>query len=215
MKIFISYSRADEFIAERIYAELRERGADPILDAKNFEIGDSIADSIQRAIEDADEVVAVLSDSALKTDWVRHEISSAMALKKRIALILNNVSVDRLPETWNKDLACNLNDIQRYYGQVEQRIAATGRSEPPSPAVSPESRPLRPGDYVSIPEQPQPPVMGPKGLVSWQEEMTQHAGAMARVIEVDSDRYVRLKPGEGWWWAMDWLEPLPPQGADA
>lgn len=214
MKIFISHSSLDKWIARRLSQDLQALGASTFLDEKDIETGDSIGDSIQQHLVESDELLILLSPAALASHWVLLEIGGARALGKRLVPILLHVGPNELPHPLQKDLARDLNDVDKYYDEVRRRIAGAPEPRPrrtrrpPTSAASPRRRTFEVGDSVRIPSHPQQAFISSKGRVVWHDTMTAHAGKVAVVTEVDDDRTVKLDPGDDWWWAMDWLEPL-------
>jgi hypothetical protein len=246
MKIFISHSSRDSWIAHHVSEDLRKLGAHTFLDAKDIATGDSIDGTVRKHLKESDEILILLSREAAKSWWVQLEMSAAWALDKRLIPILLHVGVNKVPEPFRDSLARDLNDVRSYYDEVKRRVDQGSPAEPPSepppgprggdpgpgdapppraarydvtapnvdlPATSP-GRTFDVGDVVRIPDRPQPDVMGPRGpALTWEPPMTVHVGKRATVVAVESDRSVRLSPGEGWWWAMDWLEPVEPPAA--
>jgi len=199
------------------------------LDEKDISTGESIDEAIDEHLNECDEILILLSPAALASHWVLMEIGGAKALGKRLIPILLHVGPNDLPPPLGKGLARDINDVEKYFEEIKKRAApetkrATGRKrvEPTqasqrgtarktasatSAATARRRRTFKVGDLVKIPDQPQMPYAGPKGNVSWKEGMDTHLGKTATVIEVDTDRTVKLDCDAGvWWWAMDWLE---------
>jgi len=219
VKVFISHSSLDKWIARRISQDLEALGATTFLDEKDLETGDSVDDAIQEHLSECDEIVMVLSPAALASHWVLLEIGGARALGMRLVPILLHVGPNDLPSPLGKGLARDLNDIERYYDEVAKRLlgqaAPQPQQTPRSPATSQAEaasrrrRTFSVGDLVRIPDQPQPQFVTPGNQsVAWKDEMTTHAGKTATVTLVDDDRTVLLDVSPTWWWAMDWLEPV-------
>jgi len=79
VEVFISYSRADSSKAVLISAALQKAGVTVWLDRHSVEAGDSWVTSVFRGLETADFVVALLSPSAVASQWVRKETETALA----------------------------------------------------------------------------------------------------------------------------------------
>jgi hypothetical protein len=217
VKIFISHSSHDKWIARRISQDLEALGVTTFLDEKDIETGDSIDDSIQEHLKECDEIVMLLSPSALDSHWVLLEIGGARVLGMRLVPILLHVGANDLPAPLSKGLARNLNEIEKYYEEVKRREEGD-LVEPPRPRVRRRSRgptiarPRRDyaeGDLVRIPDRPRSPFVTDEDIpIEWLDEMDAFIGNVATVTVVDDDRTVKLDvDGEAWWWAMDWLEP--------
>lgn len=121
MKVFISHSSLDQWIARMIARDLEVRGIVTFLDEKDIETGESIDDSIQEHLRTCDEVLMLLSPAALESHWVLVEIGGAKALNKRLIPILVHVGPNELPQPIAKGLARDLNDVEKYFDEVEQR----------------------------------------------------------------------------------------------
>ena len=93
--IFISYSKKDSDFAWKLAEDLEKRGFKIWID-RAISGGEEWRQSIEGALQEAGEVVVVLSPNAVSSDWVMHEGSVAYGLGKpmypvRMAL------VDKLP----------------------------------------------------------------------------------------------------------------------
>jgi hypothetical protein len=87
--VFISYSRKDEAIMQRIVAFLRERGIKIWLDHEKLIPGTPIwEEEIEKAIMASSAVIAVMSPDSKISEWVRREISLADQNHKQIFPVL-------------------------------------------------------------------------------------------------------------------------------
>lgn len=82
--VFISYSRKDLEIAERIIDGLAGDHFEPWIDWKNIPKGEEFWDEIQRGIESADVFLFLISPDAAQSDWCNREIVHALKNGKRI-----------------------------------------------------------------------------------------------------------------------------------
>lgn len=93
--VFISYSSADNVLAGRLYADLREQGFHCWKYDFDLEIGDPIRKSIENAIRRHDYVIAILSKTSIQSEWVRHEVDEALKKEKRLRVnILRPIRLD-------------------------------------------------------------------------------------------------------------------------
>ena len=84
-QVFVSYSRRDEAVMQRIVAFLRGEGINVWLDNEKLVPGTPIwEEEIEKAIHSASAVVVVLSPDSKKSVWVRREISLAERYQKRL-----------------------------------------------------------------------------------------------------------------------------------
>lgn len=213
MKIFISHSSRDRWIARRISQDLVALGATTFLDEKDIETGASIDDEIGKHLRECDELLLLLSPSALQSHWVLIEVGGAKALGKRLVPILLHIGANEMPAPISKHLARDVNEIEKYYDEVGQRIV--GRA---IPARAPEPRPPRtrrrpPRNYAIgskvriVPARP-PDVARPEYFIAWKAEMDAFLGKTATATLIDRDNSMRLDIDQGAnWWAFEWVSP--------
>jgi TIR domain-containing protein/SH3 domain-containing protein len=214
MKVFISHSNRDRWVARKISADLNEIGVETFLDEKDIETGESIDEAIGNQLKDCDECLIVLSPASLNSHWVLIEIGGAKALGKRLVPILLNIGVNDMPAPISKHLVRDINEIEKYYEEVKNR-----HSTPVPPRPRPSAQRQRAiearkrktfsvGDIVRLPSATPSPnfVDRPKYVITWNEKMDSYLGRVASVTEVDKDRSVRLDIDDGErWWAFEWL----------
>ena len=66
LKVFISHSSRDLWVAQQIAAELQRCGADTFLDEADIAQGDDFDDEIMRAEEQCNELLVLLTPWSLK-----------------------------------------------------------------------------------------------------------------------------------------------------
>jgi hypothetical protein len=79
MRIFISHSQSDAAAARRLAEELEQAGHEPWVAESQILPGDNWAEVVGRALSDAEAMVILLTPDALRSEWVRREISYALA----------------------------------------------------------------------------------------------------------------------------------------
>ena len=93
--IFISYSRSDgRDFAEALERRLTAEGIHAWRDLKSMGAGD-IRPQVLRAIEDAKQLVLILSRRALVSDWIKREWSHARLMGKRVSPVLADPTLTR------------------------------------------------------------------------------------------------------------------------
>ena len=99
LKLFISYGREEvtNKFAERLHEDLENKGYEPTLDAKDFEIGDSLSGVISEGIAKCDAMIVILSKKYSKSQWCRKEILFAKNRNKKLFII-------------KREEECNLSD---------------------------------------------------------------------------------------------------------
>jgi len=216
MKVFISHSSRDKWVARRISQDLNAMGIETFLDEKDIETGASIDEVIGDHLKDCDDCLMLLSPSALNSHWVLIEIGGAKALGKRLIPVLLHVGANEIPAPLSKHLARDINEIDKYYDEVRKRLAGEKVPER-KPGIS--KRPVasrkrlksfKVADKVRIASSPQSDIQrGNEVVIDWVAEMNGYLGATAVVTEADSDQSVRLDIDDGeYWWAVEWLTKL-------
>ena len=210
MKIFISHSSQDKWIARRISEDLEAEGIKTFLDEKHMETGDVIDASISEHLRECDEMLMLLSPAALNSQWVLIEIGGARALKKRLIPILLHVSANEMPQLLSKHLARDINDIDRYYDEVVKR--AKGKIKPPEepiiPAIKQKEKPqkFKAGDRVQIADVETLTQKDKNLSPKWVAGMNRYSGKKAIVIKLIDNETVLLDIDKGSaYWATRWL----------
>lgn len=79
--LFLSYASQDKDFAARLSSALRRAGASVWMDQFELQVGDSISEQVTKAISASDFLVVLLSPSSVNSQWVRKELSTALALE--------------------------------------------------------------------------------------------------------------------------------------
>ena len=81
--IFISHAtKDDDFVAE-LRQKLEGQGLSVWVDSRQLRGGDKLAPALDAAIENARQVIVVLSANTINSPWVRQEIQKALEVEKR------------------------------------------------------------------------------------------------------------------------------------
>jgi hypothetical protein len=118
---FISYSSEDQAFAERLHADLQNKGVRCWFAPHDMRIGAKIIDAIDEAIRLRDKVLLILSKGALVSNWVEGEVSRALDEERtRKQVILFPVRLDdavmHTSEGWARLLRGqrNIGDFSRW-----------------------------------------------------------------------------------------------------
>ena len=117
LSLFISYSRTDSTFVDRLEADLKARSFQPWVDRRNLisAAGLDWSSELQKAIEDCQIMLVVLSPKAMESKYVRREYHYADSLGKTI-----------IPLNWlTAKVPMDLNDIQwvSFQGDYDQGLA--------------------------------------------------------------------------------------------
>jgi hypothetical protein len=113
---FISYSSKDQIFADRLYADLQNKGVRCWFAPHDLAIGAKSWDAIDEAIRVRDKVLLVLSQAAIESDWVEDEVNKAYAEEReRKTTVLFPIRIDDSVMTTKEPWARKLLD-QRNIG---------------------------------------------------------------------------------------------------
>ena len=135
--VFISHSGKDTWVAKQIAREVALLGATPSLDEADVEIGEDFEESILSFLEQAHELLVLLTPWALDRIYVWAEIGAAWGRRIPIVGILHGMTSTELqsrpgvPIFLKKRDLLDINDIEVYFGQLQARVNAgvTGGTE--------------------------------------------------------------------------------------
>ena len=133
MKIFISHSTREKWIAKKISEDLLSLGCETFLDEKDISTGAAIDDSIGKHLKESDDFLILLSETSLKSTWVLIELGGAIALGKNIIPVLLFIGVNDIPDVISKFLARDLNEINKYYEEVKKKLQGKKETRKPLP----------------------------------------------------------------------------------
>jgi uncharacterized protein YjbI with pentapeptide repeats len=117
---FISYSTMDQDFAERLHADLQDKGVRCWCAPHDLPIVGKILDEIDAAIRLRDRVLLILSEHSIKSDWVEDEVTKGFEEERRRGqIVLFPVRLDqtvmKTNEAWAAKLrARNIGDFGRW-----------------------------------------------------------------------------------------------------
>jgi hypothetical protein len=188
MKIFISHSSRDKWAARKIAQEIGTLKAETFLDEKDIETGESIDHSIKKHLKNSDHFLLLLSPASVKSEWVLIELGGALALGKTIIPILLYVGANEIPKAISLKLARDINDIEKYYDEVRQKIGIRIAKSAPSPIAKKQTtqtktKQFKIGEKIKIAPQ-KPAILTSTGLkVGWVDSMDAYVGLPAKIMQ--------------------------------
>lgn len=78
MPIFLSYSHADDVIANRLADDLRRHNTHVWVDTWELSVGDSIINKVQDAIKKSSALLVLLSKASVRSEWCKKELSAGL-----------------------------------------------------------------------------------------------------------------------------------------
>jgi hypothetical protein len=123
--VFISHATQDEWVAKRMAEAIerkgRRHGVKAFLDARDLESGDRFSDALRDKLQEAEELVVLVSSASVGRDWVRHEIGAAWALGKRIVGVVDKLDVADVPDGIGQTKVYSINEFDRIAAEIASR----------------------------------------------------------------------------------------------
>jgi len=123
--VFVSHSTKDRFIARQMARLIQEKcarsGVRAYLDERDIETGESIHGSVRNNIRKCDEFLVLLSKQSIDRQWVLSELGAAWVLEKRIVAVVDNLTLDEMPEIIVQYKWVDLNKFEDYVQDLRQR----------------------------------------------------------------------------------------------
>jgi uncharacterized protein YjbI with pentapeptide repeats len=117
---FISYSTKDRVFADRLHADLQDKGVRCWFASHDLPIGAKTWDAIDEAIRLRDKLLLILSKASIASEWVEDEVNKAYAEERsRKEIVLFPVRIDNTAISTNEPWAVKLRD-QRNIGDFRQ-----------------------------------------------------------------------------------------------
>lgn len=117
--VFISYSRSDAGIANKIAKVLDELKIGYFRDVKDIEWGQSVRKRVRNALHDCIAVVVIVSPGSVESQWVPFELGHASATRKQILPYLTHPMMKLPPYIGDHHYVASLSAARDYFhGQV-------------------------------------------------------------------------------------------------
>src|SRR5579859_1339004 len=88
MRLFISYSRGDSAVAQRLADDLAQQGYQVWLDVRSIPHGANWDNEVQRGLDESDMMLVMLSQSSVSSQNVADEWSYFIDKRKRILPVM-------------------------------------------------------------------------------------------------------------------------------
>lgn len=90
MPIFISYSHADKTFVNKLATHLVRHNAHVWIDSWELNVGDSLIQRIQQAIQESSALLVVLSKASVQSEWCKKELNAGLVreLEEKKVLVL-------------------------------------------------------------------------------------------------------------------------------
>lgn len=117
----LSYATEDQMFAEKLYADLQRKGVSCWFAPHDLRIGDKLRTQIYEAIQGKDKLLLILSEHAVKSEWVEREVELAFERERQPpgALVLFPMRLDNAVMQTNTAWAGDIRRI-RFIGDFRQ-----------------------------------------------------------------------------------------------
>ena len=133
-QVFLSYAEEDTTIMEQVRRSLRRESFTVWTNTTDIQTGVVFQQAIDRGIEEADNLVYLLSPDSLKSEYCQREIDYALSLNKRIIpLLVRETELAQIPSMLQNLQYIDLTDnvVETDYWQDESQLLRILRQEAP------------------------------------------------------------------------------------
>jgi hypothetical protein len=127
---FISYSSQDQEFVERLHNDMQNKGVRCWFAPKDLAIGSETRSGIDDAIRNHDKLLVVLSESSVKSPWVKKEVETAFEKERQYdRIVLFPIRLDdtvmETGEAWASDIRRmrNIGDFRGWKNAIEYKRA--------------------------------------------------------------------------------------------
>lgn len=129
-RVFFSHAGEDKYVVDDwLKPKVEATGAYVFLDIREIQYGDNFRETIFSELRQCDELLVLLTKSALRRPWIFAEIGAAIMGDKRIVAVRYGVLETELQESGVMSLigSTNLlqlkgNDFEEYVSQLKLRV---------------------------------------------------------------------------------------------
>src|SRR5262249_53486083 len=128
LRVFISHSSIDTWVATQIARRVRECGAEFFLDETHIAYGDDFDKRIIQAAKAADELLVLLTPWATNRPYIWLEMGVFWGDGKRMVGVVHGKTVlefnadEQTPDTLKRLSLLTLNEIEKYFEQLTARV---------------------------------------------------------------------------------------------
>lgn len=153
-RLFLSHSWKDKFFVNKLAEQLAARGVEVWVDSAELKVGDSLFQSISKAIADNDYFAIILSHNSVSSNWVQRELQLAMNLvleKKNRRILPILIERCEVPLFLRDLLYADFTDPRYFDSALVRVLGALGIEFKTSVVSAPE--PSKPQQKISSPKE--------------------------------------------------------------
>ena len=130
VKVFISHSSVDTWVAKQIASHIHSCGVETFLDEASTHYGDDFEQRILSAVRECEELLVLITPWSVERPYVWMEIGAFWGSQRRIVGVLHGITAkalaahERMPVALKRSHLIDLNDIESYFLQLKTRCAS-------------------------------------------------------------------------------------------
>jgi len=127
--VFISHAGEDTWIAKRIAEKIEDCGAKVFLDETHINVGEDFEERILEALDQANELLVLLTPWALTRPYVWAEIGAAWSKRIPIIVVLHGLKPEdvnamaKVPLLLKRRNMIHINELDTYLDQLKFRLS--------------------------------------------------------------------------------------------
>lgn len=122
-KIFISSSREDQDLVDDLGQRLRSASASIQLLGTMQAVGGEFPRAVQKSIEEADEVIPLVTRESLQSAWLFLELGASISQHKQVTPVVVGLEPEDLPALVREMRYVRYSEIGAYLPRVARRAA--------------------------------------------------------------------------------------------
>jgi hypothetical protein len=126
--VFISHAGKDTWVAKQIAEKIESCGARTFLDEAHIDVGEDFEERILQALDNANELLVLLTPWSLNRPYVWAEIGAAWGKRTTIIGVLHGLTPEELyaqvgiPLLIKRRNLIDINHLDDYFSQLRERI---------------------------------------------------------------------------------------------
>ncbi|HEY8022171.1 MAG TPA: toll/interleukin-1 receptor domain-containing protein [Thermoanaerobaculia bacterium] len=120
-KVFISAAQEDRDIVQDLGRRLRNAGDGVRLLEPEHAVGEDFSKAILKSIEEADEVIPLVTRESLTSRWLFLEMGAALSQHKRVTPVVLGLEPEELPPMVREIRYVKYSDVGAYLPQIAKR----------------------------------------------------------------------------------------------
>ena len=122
MKVFVSYAQEDRKIAQQLVGSIESAGAE-VLSMRDTKEGADLTSKLSKELRDSDEMIVLLSNKSLDSQWLTFEVGVAAGMGKPITIVSWGAKPD-IPFDLRGYRYITYSNLDTYVQNLKERVSA-------------------------------------------------------------------------------------------